>query len=129
MLPSMMERKIRSGIVMVSSTGAECPFPVVATYCASKSYASFLAQGVGMEIEDKIDLMSFEPAEVHTNIIAEKPNMKVISADRAAETCFRDIGYDTSSTGAFRHELRRLHIWLVGSAAGKSTLEAVKKAN
>ena len=125
----MMERKLRSAIVLVSSTGAECPFPIVATYCATKSYGSFLAQGVGMEIADKIDLMSFEPAEVHTNIIAEKPNMKVISADRAAETCFRDIGYDTSSTGAFRHEYRRWNIWLYGSAVGKSTLDAVKKGN
>lgn len=37
-----------------------------------------------MEVEDKIDLMSFEPAQTQSQIIPMEPDMTVISAARAA---------------------------------------------
>ena len=114
MLPSMMAREHRSAIVVTSSLSAIMPLPIIQIYGATKSYGSFIAQAVSYEAKDKIDVISYEPAHVHSNLIKEKPNHRVITAERAAQVCFRDLGYEIRTTGAFRHEVTKAWLWIFG---------------
>ena len=75
----------------------------MATYAASKSYEAFLATALSYEVKEKIDVISYEPAYVHSQMVKRKPGKDCITKERAAEVVFRDLGKDTRTFGAFRH--------------------------
>ena len=68
MLPQLLARKTRSGIIVTSSGIGSCPVPGVISYSMSKSFSSFLAQGLNVELKEKIDVISFECGEVETKL-------------------------------------------------------------
>ena len=96
------------------------------TYCATKTFASYMANGLSYEFNGKVDVLSYEPSQVATNILpGSGPKVDftpiklglgskmlcwvfgkmVLTPDRAATVCFRDLGYQQSTHGGFRHEL------------------------
>ena len=61
-LPHLLKRKNgkRSGIVVTSSTAAKNMTPGVATYCATKAFASYMSRALNFEFkEDNIDVLAF----------------------------------------------------------------------
>jgi short-subunit dehydrogenase len=54
--------------LIVSSGLGSIPTPGFITYSASKSFSSFLGQGLNFELKDKIDVMSFECGVVATKL-------------------------------------------------------------
>ena len=61
LLPHLLSRKKRSSIIVTSSGLGTVAIPGVLTYSMCKSFSSFLAKGLAIEVGDKIDCLSFEP--------------------------------------------------------------------
>ena len=80
--------------------------PGSVTYGCTKSFVTYLCEGLGYEVKDKIDVMSYNPGFVTTKLSKKRDTGPVtISEARAAEVCFRDLGCTTKTHGSFRHEL------------------------
>lgn len=60
----------RSAILVTSSVLGTLPLSGTITYSASKSFVSFLAQGLNYELKNKVDVISFEPGEVETKMLS-----------------------------------------------------------
>lgn len=110
MLPQLVQRyeekKIKSALVVTSSLLREMPLSGVITYAATKIFASFMCLGLHYEHEGKVDIMAYEPAGVATKMIGtDATDCATISAEKAANTCFRDMGCEMATNGAFMHEV------------------------
>ena len=96
----------RSAIVIVSSMSSVMPMAGWVTYCCTKTFGSFLGAGLNFELKEHADVISYQPAYVSTKLLAKTRNFdaNTISEDRATDVCFRDLGFEPASYGAFRHE-------------------------
>jgi len=100
------EKKVKSAMVMTSSVTAMAPISGMLTYSTTKIFTSYIARALNVELDGKVDVITFEPAGVATKMIGNttnKTSMFTISAERAADTCFRDLGHQPMTHGAFRH--------------------------
>jgi len=55
----------------------------------------------------KIDIMSFNPAEVATKLIMKDKSQVgggTVSVEDAVKCCFRDVGHTDKTYGTFSHE-------------------------
>jgi hypothetical protein len=62
---------------------------------------------MAMEMGDRIDIMSYNPAEIATKMIMKDKSQVgggTISVETAVEVCFRDVGHTDITYGAFAHE-------------------------
>jgi len=59
LLDRMLSRQKRSGIMVMSSGLGSAPIPGVLTYSMSKSFSSYLAEGLNIELKHKIDCLSY----------------------------------------------------------------------
>lgn len=108
MLNQLLNRDKRSAIVITSSVAATLVFPCGVPYCMSKTFVTYLAEGLNYELKDKIDVLSYNPGEVATKLVMREKHQTdagAISVERASSSCFRDLGYSYYTNGAFRHEL------------------------
>ena len=55
----MLARDKRSAIVVTSSGMGGAPTPGILSYSSSKSFSSFLAEGLNIELKSKVDVISF----------------------------------------------------------------------
>ena len=53
-------------MIITSSVTGNRPMPGFCTYAATKSFDSFIAEGLNFEFKDKIDVMSYKPSAVET---------------------------------------------------------------
>ena len=112
MVPVFVERfnrkKMRGAIIVTSSGFASRPISGSITYSATKTFASFIAEGLNHELKEKIDFLSYQAGEVTTKMIYRyKTDARTISTatNRAAQVCFRDLGCEQMTRGSFRHEV------------------------
>jgi len=101
------EKKIKAAILMTSSYASNQPLPGVATYSASKIFVNYMAEALFTEHKNEIDVLAYCPLYVVTKMVEKwktKIDQETITADHAAEVCFRDLGISPTSTGAFKHE-------------------------
>jgi len=68
LLDQILARGKLAAIVVTSSGLALLPVPMVTTYCATKSFVSFIAVGLSYELEDKVDFMTWECGGVTTKM-------------------------------------------------------------
>jgi short-subunit dehydrogenase len=109
----LIERNQKSAIVVTSSGLAAQPFAGHITYSAAKSFASYLAEGLNFEFKGKVDVLSYQAGEVATKMLNRfKEDSRTITPDRAAEACFRDLGYESMTRGSFRHDFGN---WFISS--------------
>jgi len=115
LLPQLVKRcegrsDLRSGVVIVSS-GLGCkPIAGITTYSCTKSFVSFLSQGLNFECKsDKVDVMGYEACEVKTNLLQNESSVIVtISPERAVSSSFKAMGLYPITRGAVRHEFQML---------------------
>ena len=77
LLPLLEKRfevhKQKSAILVTSSGLGSLPFPNMLTYSASKSFASFLAEGLNYELKHKgIDVISYQAGMVKTKLLGDE---------------------------------------------------------
>ena len=100
----MLSRKERSAILVTSSMAAKRPMPGMTTYSASKSFCSFVAEGLSWEVQEKIDVIAFEPAGVSTKMLKKKAGGMVLSEEEAVVGALADLGHERRSSGGFVHD-------------------------
>lgn len=113
MIPQLLERydknKTKCAVIVTSSGLGARPISGTISYSASKSFSSFVAEALDIEFKGKIDCMSYQAGEVATKLLGKsKTDMRTITVERAADTCFRDLGYMPMTRGSFRHEFSML---------------------
>jgi len=59
MLKQMLKREQRSAIVVVSSVAGTFPMAGILTYSSTKVFASYFAEALSYEVEDRMDVMSW----------------------------------------------------------------------
>ena len=81
------------------------PVAGTCTYAASKAYASNFAQGLGYEVESKIDVMDFVLGEVITKLKeADTINSRCVTPEVAVKGLLKDLGRERESWGCAKHE-------------------------
>lgn len=58
-----------SAIVVVSAMMALVPVSGATSYAASKTFTSYMAEGLNFELAGKVDVISYQPAGVATKMI------------------------------------------------------------
>jgi len=131
MVPQLLERyektKVKSAIIVTSSGLGSRPISGTIAYSAAKSFSSFVAEAMNTEFKGKIDCMSYQAGEVATKLLGrQKTDMRTITVERAADTCFRDLGHMPMTRGSFRHEFAMIFmdhlplIWIQNMMFGAS---------
>lgn len=80
LLPRMLKREKRSGIIFNASIGADISVPCNSTYCGSKAFADHFAKSLAYENPEKIDVLSYKPNTVQSNLVKMKPSFAVLTA-------------------------------------------------
>jgi len=73
----MLARKEKSAIVVTSSGLGSRPIAGCVTYSAAKACSSFLAQALNYELQNKIDVMSWEAGPAGTKMFPEERRPKM----------------------------------------------------
>jgi len=84
---------LKSAVLVVASQAAVVPLSGLATYSATKTFASFVAEALNTEFSNEIDFISYHAAEVDTKMIKDLKNYRTITSSRAAESSLRDLGF------------------------------------
>lgn len=109
MAPQLNARFAKKGqkaaMVFVSSLASVVPSPGNLTYSATKSFCSYLGEGLSYEFEGKVDVINYMPSSVGTNLNpgAKSAGGDSISSAQSAEVCFRDLGIEPSTYGHWKH--------------------------
>ena len=102
----MLSREKRSGIIVMSSGLGSAPMPGVLTYSMSKSFSSYLAEGLNIELKHKIDCLSYQCGEVSTKLLGSRKGMSVVTTKTATKGGLRDLGTKGLTYGCFIHDLQ-----------------------
>lgn len=117
----------KSGMIFTSSILGRTPTPGYTVYSAGKAFDDFMARGLNVELDGKVDVMSYNAGMVDTpfhhgnDVVTGNPI--IIKANVAAETCLRDMGHGPSTFGAFIHDASGFPDW-----AGKFMFKASKQS-
>ncbi len=118
LLPQMLKRVNRSGMIWVSSINAVGPTAGHVTYCGTKIFEASLGQSLNHELRDKIDCLSHAPGITQTKMVGNyKENFICISPTKCAREALKMLGADSFTAGSFKHQystyfmyhLQRLH--------------------
>ena len=113
----------------MSSIAAKIPAGI---YSSTKAFATNLAYSLSLSMNETVDVMSYEPGYVETKMIDEiksQAGSNMISADRAAEVCFRDVGIDRVSSGDRKHcDLAAAMTWIPDFAFIAGTPHVIKQS-
>ncbi|CDW79642.1 steroid dehydrogenase [Stylonychia lemnae] len=105
MLPQIQNRDKKSALLYTSSSLGVLYSPGNIDYCFSKRLTSFLARGIHYELSqtNKVDVMTFEPFGVSSNLVKTKPNSLINSSEYASACALRDLGKEISTFGSISH--------------------------
>lgn len=109
LLPRMLQRSQKSGIINVSSVAHLTPVPGLALYDASKVFINYFTQAVAFELKadgTNIDMMEYSPSLVYTKLSLLRGGFFAISAEEAACQSLDDLGNTTYTNGPLKHAVR-----------------------
>ena len=97
----MLAREHLSAIVVTSSVSSLNPTAGSMIYSATKSFASYMIQGLSYEVEGKIDCLDWCPGEVDTKLLNSfKPaDWMTRSCSTAVKSALRDLGSERRTYG------------------------------
>ena len=130
MSDQLLQRKADTGkkaaLVVVSSVAANFDGGI---YSSTKAFATNLAVSLSFTMAELVDVLAYEPAFVETKMVKDHDAALVISPERAADVCFRDLGLMRKSKGDLKHYMmygmfNMIPEWLMAIAQKN----AVKKA-
>ena len=110
LLPQLLKRNeqtgTKAGVVITTSGAGKYVMPGNTTYSATKTFATFIAEGLNYELQGRVDVMSYAAGQVATKLLGKtKSDFATIYSDRAAQVCFRDLGNESWTRGSKKHEL------------------------
>lgn len=104
-LPRLAKRENKSAIINVSSVIAVKPCPVLCLYSSTKAFTHYFTVGLSENYKNKVDIMSFMPANVETNMAISETSPLLITPQLAVQECLKDLGYKIVSHGYWKHTL------------------------
>jgi len=106
-IPLMLKREKRSGIVNVSSMTGTCPLPYDALYSSSKAFNDYLSRALSIECHKKIDIISLRPFYVSTKMVFNREaGIFTITPEECAEGCLQDLGTHHVTYGHYKHAIQ-----------------------
>jgi len=104
LVKQMIARKNPGAIIITSSIAAHSAGPGVLTYCATKSFADYIGEGLFYELEgDKIDVLSWRCGHVQTNMNRREPKGEVLNTYDAVKGMLFDLGKVPTTQGHKNH--------------------------
>jgi 17beta-estradiol 17-dehydrogenase / very-long-chain 3-oxoacyl-CoA reductase len=104
-LPQLEKRSSRSAVINTSSFSGFKPMPYMTLYSSTKTFASFLARGLGKQYEHKIDFLSYQPGTVITKAVpGQKPAAKACTIEQSVNDALKDLGKRAITHGYYNHE-------------------------
>lgn len=101
LIDKLVKRKEKSALVVTSSFIAKRPYADLVMHSASKSFSSFLAQGLAYELKGKVDCLAWECGKTATRMLENDPT--AIAVPTAVKGMLRDLGKETKTYGCFSH--------------------------
>lgn len=109
LLNSILKRNARTAIVITSSGLGSAPMPGILAYSCSKSFSSFLGEGLNWELKDKVDVLSWQCGEVSTKLLGKsRKGFTVITTEKASKACLKSIGSRSLTYGPAVHEFQMM---------------------
>ena len=106
MLPSMLERSCRSGIINVSSLVMVAPgTPFNSVYAGTKAFDHSFSKGLTYEASKNVDVMCLRPSLVESNMSKLKKGVAAIGALDCAKGTLDKLGWDVTTEGPWLHVL------------------------
>lgn len=105
LINKFLERKDRSALINVSSTGQNCPIPYLGTYTASKRFVTLFSYHIHDNYKQKIDVQDLQPGWVSTNLAGFRKGPDVITPQKCVETSIRDLGQEISCHPVIVHSI------------------------
>ena len=107
LIPSMLKRANRSGIINLSSVAAVLPSYIIPVYSATKAYVDTLSRMIDEDVREKIDVISVRPDAVSTQMLRlPKVGGYIMSSEAVANAVLGKIGRISYAHGHWRHEVR-----------------------
>jgi len=103
LIDQMANRAKRSAMVVTASGLAHLAVPGCTDYSATKSMASFLAEGLNYELQGRVDCMAWHNGKTATKMNGLVADGKVIDAEVAVAGMLRDLGYESLTYGHKAH--------------------------
>lgn len=106
-VPKMLTRRKKSAIINISSLISMKPCPYIAVFAASKAFVDSFSKGISLEgnINKKIDVLSLKVFQISTNMINKSKGFWILDPLECAQSCLKNLGYETSTFGHWKHEL------------------------
>ncbi len=101
-IEKMLTRPKRSAIININCTEGLHPIPYISLYSSSKAFGISFTRSLDLEYGDKIDILSYTPFKVLTNLSNTKNNL-AISPETTVDSCFRVLGKYRDSAGFISH--------------------------
>ena len=113
----MLKREKRSGIIFVASIAADFIIPCHGIYSASKAFVDHFGKCLAHENPHKIDVLSYKPNLVQSNMVPLESSFGVLKIKEAASSALDKLGWDIETEGNWRHVLMnvppKLTRWLL----------------
>ena len=106
----MLKRKennpqLMSAIVNLSSVASEIQYVNFIQYNAVKAFDNMHSKLMSYELKKEIDIISVKPMYVATPLTKVQPNWyHIITPENLSKSVLSQLGHDTETFGAFRHE-------------------------
>jgi short-subunit dehydrogenase len=104
LIDQLINREQLSALVVTSSGLGSAPIPGCVDYSCSKSFASYLAEGLNYELKGKVDCMSWQSGKVATKMNgSEADGSHCVTRTVAVNGMFKDLGKESLTYGCLPH--------------------------
>ncbi len=105
LIDRMMSRKKRSAILNMSCIEGTYPYPFISIYSATKAYVDSFSRSLAGEVGHKIDVISYTPYVVKTNLSILSKSRFMISPEDCVQSCLKALGKTETTAGHWKHRL------------------------
>lgn len=128
-LPKLVERNSRSGVINVTSHAATNIRARSFTYSPTKRFEDQVSHSLAHEFSKKIDMMSVRPLFFSSSLTNLKPTKSgtVLSAAQCASGALDKLGYETRTAGHWMHNLQASLIHALTAILPESIYSAAVK--
>ena len=108
-VPKMLARENRSGILNISSICSSGKQPYVSVYCATRAFLDAFALSLHAEVKDKIDVTTIQCGGVVTQM-SPVASIFHTTPETAARSHLRHLGCEVNSHGYWKHPFHQ-YMW------------------
>ena len=103
LIKKLRSRKLRSGIINISSWADQTPLPYTGCYSATKRFFSTFSNGLYHSYRDKIDILNVIPGVVTTKLVKDMDNILSCTTEYCVKSNLSSLGHDFESVPYLGH--------------------------